>query len=128
MSPTREAEAGCVVVYQSLEQIGDDKQIRQLLETIGCQIYLGSITGSTAKHFIDFLPTRDRPSFAVTTGGSDGAAGLQISNQRIPFFSTADLQTLPSGEYPALVYLRDHPARPPILVTMKHDRTPIGEA
>jgi hypothetical protein len=118
VSYAREAEAGCVVVYQSLEQIGDEKAVRQLLETVGCQIYLGSITGASAKSFIDFLPTRDRPSFSITTGGGEGSAGLQISQQSIPFFSTADLHALPVGDYPAVVYLRDQPRRAPILVTM----------
>jgi hypothetical protein len=118
VSYAREAEAGCVVVYQSLEQIGEEKAVRQLLETVGCQIYLGSVTGATAKHFIDFLPTRDRPSFSIATGGGEGSASLQISQQTIPFFSTADLHALPVGDYPAVVYLRDQPRRAPILVTM----------
>jgi hypothetical protein len=125
VSYAREAEAGCVVVYQALEQIGDDKKIRQLLLTIGCQIYLGSLSSSTAKHFIDCLGTRDRRNFTITTGGSDGAAGLQIGNPQIPFFSTGDLQALPSGDYPALVYLREQPARAPILVNMS--RSQLGD-
>jgi hypothetical protein len=118
VSYAREAEAGCVLVYQSLEQIGEEKAVRQLLEMVGCQIYLGSVTGATAKNFIDFLPSRDRPSFSITTGGGEGSAGLQISQQSIPFFSTADLHALPVGDYPAVVYLRDQPRRAPILVTM----------
>jgi hypothetical protein len=123
VSFAREAEAGCVVVYQFLDQIGDERQVRELLGNIGTQIYLGSLTGSTARSFIEALPTRDRSSFAVTTGGADGAVGLQISKQQIPYFSTADLQVLPAGAYPALVYLRQQPARRPILTSLarEHD-------
>jgi hypothetical protein len=123
VSYAREAEAGCVVVYQALDQIGTDRQIRELLGNIGTQIYLGSLVGSTAQHFIERLPTRDRSSFSVTTAGADGVAGLQIAKQQIPYFSTADLYVLPAGDYPAIVYLKDQPARSPILVTLDRAQT-----
>jgi hypothetical protein len=118
VSFAREAEAGCVVVFQFLDQVGNERQIRELLGNIGTQIYLGSLTGSTARHFVDCLPTRDRSTFAITTGGVDGVPALQIGKQQVPYFSTADLHVLPAGSYPAIVYLRQQPARSPILTAM----------
>ena len=123
VSYAREAEAGCVVAYQSLDQIGTERQISELLENIGTQVYLGSLTGNTAKHFIAALPTRHRRTFGLQAGGN--GAGLQVGQEQIPYFSTADLYDLPAGDFPALVYVRDQPHRPPILVTL--DRRHIGE-
>jgi hypothetical protein len=123
VSYAREAEAGCVVVYQSLDQIGNERQIAELLENIGTQVYLGSLTGNTAKHFVAALPTRHRRTFGLQAGG-DGAS-LQVGQEQIPYFSTADLYDLPAGDFPALVYVRDQPHRPPILVSL--DRRYAGE-
>ena len=116
VSYAREAEAGCVVVYQSLDQIGGERQIAELLENIGTQVYLGSLTGNTAKHFVAALPTRHRRTFGLQAGGN--GASLQVGQEQIPYFSTADLYDLPAGDFPALVYVRDQPHRPPILVSL----------
>jgi len=48
----REAQTACVVVYQSIDQIGDTQAITELLENIGTQIYLGTVVGNTARSFI----------------------------------------------------------------------------
>ena len=115
VSYAREAEAGCVVVYQSLDQVGDARAVAELLENIGTQIYLGSLVGNTARQFVASLPKRHRPGF--TMNGGDGAASLQIGQETIDYFSTADLWTLPAGDYPALVQVNDQPRRRPILVS-----------
>jgi len=117
VSYAREAEAGCVVAYQSLDQIGDERQIAELLENIGTQIYLGSLVRNTARHFVESLPKRHRPTFAVT-GGGDGAGAVQIGQETIDYLSTADLYVLPAGRFPALVQLNDQPRRRPILVSL----------
>jgi hypothetical protein len=116
----REAKAGCVIVYQSLEQIGDDKKIAEILENIGTQIYLGSLVGSTANHFINSLPKRYRAAHAETVQRT--ASGIirneNIGHELIDCFTTNDLYSLPAGEYPALVLVADQPRRRPILVSM----------
>lgn len=126
VSFAREAEAGCVVVYQSLDQIGEPKQITELLENIGTQIYLGSLTGQTAKLFTESLRKRFRASYVLNAGG-DAAGGIQIGQQEIPYFSSADLDVLPAGDFPALIYLRDQPRRQPILVTLDRAHNDAGK-
>jgi hypothetical protein len=118
VSYAREAEAGCVVVYQSLDQVGDERQISELLENIGTQIYLGSLVRNTARHFVASLPKRHRPCFSVTGGGADGIGTVQVGQETIDYFSTADLYVLPAGNYPALVQIADQPRRRPILVSL----------
>ncbi len=117
VSYAREAEAGCVVVYQSLDQIGDERQISELLENIGTQIYLGSLVRNTARHVVASLPKRHRPHFSITAGGAEGAATVQVGQETVDYFSTADLYVLPAGDYPALVQIADQPRRTPILVS-----------
>ncbi|MBV8189075.1 MAG: TraM recognition domain-containing protein [Alphaproteobacteria bacterium] len=118
VSFAREAEAGCVVVYQSLDQVGDERQIAELLENIGTQIYLGSLVRNTARHLVASLPKRHRPTFTLSSGGADGMGGVQIGQETIDFFSTADLYVLPAGSFPALVQINDQPRRRPILVSL----------
>jgi hypothetical protein len=118
ISFAREAEAGCVIVYQSLEQVGDERKIAELLENVGTQIYLGSLVRSTARHFIESLPKRHRPTFTLSSAGADGFASIQVGQEAIEYFSTADLYVLPAGEFPALVQLSDQPRRRPILVSL----------
>lgn len=119
----REAKAGCVVAYQSLDQIGTNKQITELLENIGTQIYLGSLTGNTARNFIANLPKRYRPVFSHgKTEVGEPAETLQTGHELIDYFSTIELFRLPAGKYPALIYLNDQPRRKPFLVTMEKDR------
>ena len=123
----REAEAGCVVVYQSLDQIGEEKQIMELLENVGTQIYLGSLVGNTAKYFVSILPKRYRPTFSLSSAEGDEVSSetLQEGQEQVDYFSTADLYILPAGEYPALVYLNSQPRSKPILVCMDKKVTGI---
>jgi hypothetical protein len=125
VSFARQAEAGCVVVYQSLDQIGDERQIIELLENVGTQIYLGSLVGNTAKYFVASLPKRFRPTYSLSsTIGNEGSSNtLQTGQEMVDYFTTADLYVLPAGRYPALVYLNDQPRRKPFLVTMDRDVT-----
>ncbi|HUN41599.1 MAG TPA: type IV secretory system conjugative DNA transfer family protein [Acetobacteraceae bacterium] len=126
VSYAREAEAGCVVVYQSLDQVGTESQVAELLENIGTQIYLGSLVRNTARHFVASLPKRHRPSFTLSSGGTDGMGGVQIGQEVIDYFSTADLYVLPAGSYPALVQLNDQPRRRPVLVSLDWARGETG--
>lgn len=118
VSFAREAEAGCVVVYQSLEQIGDKKQIAELLENVGTQIYLGSLVRNTAREFVETLPKRHRPRFTLANQGAEGLGTIQVGQEEVDYFSTADLYVLPAGRFPALIYLNDQPRRAPILVSL----------
>ncbi len=116
----RQAEAGCVIVYQSLDQIGEEPKIREILENVGTQIYLGSLTGSTARYFIDMLPIRFRPTFTInfSFGDGDGAPALQSGQQPVDYFTTSELYRLPGGAWPALVYINGLPRRKPFLVDL----------
>ena len=124
ISFAREAEAGCVIVYQSLEQVGDERKVAELLENVGTQVYLGSLIRSTARHFIESLPKRHRPTFTLSSAGADGFASVQVGQEAIDYFSTADLYVLPAGDFPALVQVNDQPRRRPILVSL--DRKYFG--
>lgn len=118
----REAKAGCVLVYQSLDQIGEREKINTLLENIGTQIYLGSLVGNTARYFIESLPQRSRPTFSRTASfGSDGKSeSEQVGQEKVDYFTTYELYRLPAGEWPALVYINDQPRRSPFLVDMSN--------
>jgi hypothetical protein len=116
----REAEAGCVVVYQSLDQIGNDRKISEILENVGTQIYLGSLVGNTAQHFLKLFPKRYRTmvheQFSYSMDGRNRT--LIVGRELVDFMSTNELYDLPSGRRPALVYINDLPRRKPILVDM----------
>ena len=119
----REAKAGCVLVYQSIEQIENEKEIKEVLENVGIQIYLRSVTGSTADRLTAMLPTRFRPQY--TQGLSTGAGfskSSQVSQGEVPCLSKAELYKLPAGDFPALVFIKDHNAGRPFLVDMSEDR------
>jgi hypothetical protein len=120
----REAQAGCVIVYQSLDQIKDEAEITEILENVGTQIYLKSVVGNSAKHLIEYLPKRYRWSFSRTASLSDGNFGGTWTQQQdlIDYFTTGDLNRLPSGRRSALVYLNDHPSGKPFFVEMDEDR------
>ncbi len=124
----RQARAGCVIVYQSLDQIGEDKKIRVILENIGVQIYLGSLVGETARHLIQMLPARRQPTFSSTTSRSRGDASVatQTGYQAVEYLSAAELYRLPSGRWPALVYINAQPRRDPILVDVDEALPPIA--
>ena len=89
----REAQASCVIAYQSLDQIGEAEKIVEILENVGTQVYLGSLVGNTARHVVEMLPRRERPTFSHTSSlGSDGASrGVQSGTEAVPYFSTMDL-------------------------------------
>jgi Type IV secretory system Conjugative DNA transfer/WD domain, G-beta repeat len=116
----REAKAGCVIVYQSLDQIGDEKKISEILENVGTQIYLGSLVGNTAKYFINILPKRYRPNVSENLQrASSGTTRTQVfGKELVDAFTTNELYRLPAGKYPALVYISDQPRQKPMLVDM----------
>jgi TraM recognition site of TraD and TraG len=116
----REAKAGCVVVYQSLDQIGDERAISEILENVGAQIYLGGLSGNTAKYFMASLPRRHRANVSVQTSyGPEGSRRTEsVVNELVEYLTTNELYELPAGEWPALVYINDQPRRRPILVDM----------
>jgi hypothetical protein len=122
----RQARAGCVIVYQSLDQIGDEKKIRVILENIGAQIYLGSVVGETARFLIGMLPKRRRPVFSSVTAVSESrraetSLSTQVGYEMADYLSSIELFRLPAGKYPALVYLNSQPRQSPILVDMSED-------
>ncbi len=116
----REAKAGCVIVYQSLDQIGDEKKIYEILENVGTQIYLGSLVGNTARHFIHVLPKRYRSTYVENVQrGTSGVVHTQnLSRELVDCFTSNELYALPAGNYPAIVYVADQPRRKPFLVSM----------
>jgi hypothetical protein len=120
----RDAKAGVVLVYQSLTQIRDPDRRIEILENVGTQIYLRSVTGETAKQLIALLPVRGRPTFSSSETVSDegGSEALQLGQEAVPYFSTAELYRLPAGEHPALVYIKDHGGGKPMLVDMDRER------
>ncbi len=125
----REAQAGCVIAYQSLDQIGEAEKIVEILENVGTQIYLGSLVGNTARHVVEMLPRRERPTFSHTSSlGSDGASrGVQSGTESVPYFSTMDLFRLPAGRWPALVLLNGTPRTRPFLVDLDTNVQPTAE-
>jgi hypothetical protein len=117
----RQARAGCVIVYQSLEQIGEERKIKIILENVGTQIYLSSLTGQTAAHFISMLPKRRRPVFSSSLSSSlsgEVSSATQVGFELIEYLSALELYRLPAGNWPAIVYLNTQPRRDPILVDM----------
>jgi hypothetical protein len=114
----REAKAGCVLVYQSLEQIPENHR-KELLENIGTQVYLGSLSGSSAEIFLKNIRERDRPYLNVSyTSGPSGQSKTVSASRKYPYFDTAELASLPAGKWPALIYIRDHKSGKPFLVDM----------
>ena len=123
----RQARAGCVIVYQSLEQIGEERKIKIILENVGTQIYLGSLTGQTAAHFMSMLPKRRRPVFSTSVSNSlsgEVSSATQTGFELTDYLSTAELYRLPAGRWPAIVYLNTQPRRDPILVDMDEATNP----
>jgi hypothetical protein len=123
----RQAQAGCVLVYQSLDQIGEEPKIYEILENVGTQIFLGSVAGNSARYLIDMLPRRFRPTFSHTMSfGQGGGPSVQSGQESVEYFSTGELYRLPAGEWPALVYINGLPRRKPFLVDMdqKLDKRP----
>jgi hypothetical protein len=116
----RDAKAGCVLVYQSITQIKSDAEIVEILENVGTQIYLRSMVGETARRFIGMLPKRYRPSYSRSkAAGPDGeTVTVQTGQQEVEYLTTSELYRMPAGEYPALVYIKDHGAGKPFLVDM----------
>jgi hypothetical protein len=117
----REAQTACVVVYQSIDQIGDTQAITELLENIGTQIYLGTVVGNTARSFIRMLPFRHRAVVSeqvmISAQGVRGQTMTQ-SRELAEYVSTAELYSVPAGRWPAVVYFNDLPRRKPIMVDL----------
>jgi hypothetical protein len=116
----REARAGCVISYQSLDQIGDEKKIMEVLENVGTQIYLGSLVGNTARYFLSALPRRYRPTVSRQETLTTGPKGTSLvwGRELVDYLAAYDLYDLPGGKWPALVYLNDLPRRKPFLVDL----------
>jgi hypothetical protein len=124
ISFAREAKAGCVLVYQSLDQIENPKEVTEILENVGTQIYLRSATKETAEQLITVLPRRDRANYSLSSSfGSDGISkSRQISQEDLPCLTKKELYRLPAGDYPALVFIKDHGTGKPFLVDMSEPR------
>lgn len=118
VSYAREARAGCVLVYQSLDQIGEESEVLELLENVGTQVYLKSVTGRSCEHLLRVLPRRWRPTYTLSsTRGSAGATeAVQTGHEEVDYFTRQDLFALPAGPWPGLVWLR---GRKPILVDLE---------
>jgi TraM recognition site of TraD and TraG len=121
----REAKAGCVVVYQSLDQIGDEKKIFEILENVGTQVFLGGVAGRSAQHLLGLLPGRTRigSSETVTRDASGTTRTRTVSREVTPYFTTAEVERLPGGAWPALVYVNDRKHKP-FLVDMDQALSP----
>ncbi|HEX4408381.1 MAG TPA: type IV secretory system conjugative DNA transfer family protein [Xanthobacteraceae bacterium] len=119
----REAKAGCVIVYQSLDQIGPREKITELLENVGTQIYLGSLVGNTARYFIEILPKRLRPvvSRQIILSVNAETTNTTIGHEQVEYLSTTDLYRLPGGHFPALIHINDLPRRKPFFVDMTEE-------
>lgn len=119
----REAKAGCVLVYQSLEQIGEEKAAHEILENVGTQVYLGSLVGQTARWFLGILPERTRAliSEQVQIGTQGVTRTRTLTRDKAPVLSLAELYRLPAGRWPALVYLNVPPRRRALLVDLDED-------
>jgi hypothetical protein len=116
----RSAKAAVVLVYQQLDQIaagaGDDRGPSELLENVGTQIFLGSLAGRNHELFSRQRGMRWRETVTRTGGPLSSAREqsiAQIREEEVPVYPR-----LPGGRYPALVYIRDHPAGKPFLVDM----------
>jgi hypothetical protein len=117
----REALAGCVLVYQNLDQVVaqfGDTGLNTILENIGTQIYLKSLSGNTAQYFIKSLPERYRTTETVSY--ADGS--IQSRTEAVPYFTKLELHRLPAGRYPALVFIRGRAQSLPFLVNMDSER------
>ncbi|MHB8464954.1 MAG: type IV secretory system conjugative DNA transfer family protein [Acidimicrobiales bacterium] len=117
----RSAQAAVVLVYQQLDQISrtpdrGSQQVTELIENVGTQIFLGSLVGRSHELLAQQLGRRWRSSVSRTAGPHSTGREQQITQEEtesIPAFSR-----LPAGRFPALVYIRDHPANKPFLVDM----------
>jgi hypothetical protein len=125
----REAKAGCVLVYQSLDQIGDESKIFEILENVGTQIYLDSLTGFTARRFLQILPQRTRMWKVESTQVLPSGPSRTYANVKdmADAFSLDDLYRLPAGAWPALVYLSEPPRKRVFLVDLDQERLPKKE-
>ena len=122
----REAKAGCVAVYQSLDPI-EDSQRRLLLSTVGTQIYLGSLPAGTARTLTDNLPKRKSnvPSIAVTESQQGRTRSISFPGQEVPLVGMAELTQLPAWPYSAFVYIRDHRSGKPFIVDLDERPTRV---
>ncbi|MDQ4070831.1 MAG: TraM recognition domain-containing protein [Actinomycetota bacterium] len=115
----RSAQAGVVLVYQQLEQIGrpgDDRAATEVLENVGTQVFLGSLAGRNYELFTRQRGPRWQSSFTRTAGQwSSGREHqiAQVESSDVPMFSR-----IPAGRFPALIYIRDHPCNKAFLVDM----------
>ncbi|MBV8754946.1 MAG: type IV secretory system conjugative DNA transfer family protein [Hyphomicrobiales bacterium] len=122
----REAKAGCVAVYQSLDPIEEDKR-KLLLATVGTQIYLGSLPAGTAKLVSENLPRRTssvpRISFSDTMQAR--TRSIAYSGESVPLVGIVELTQLPAWPYSAFVYIRDHRGGKPFIVDLDERPTRV---
>ena len=118
VSFARESEVGVVLVYQDLDQITERKS--ELLGIVGIQIYLKLINEATFNHFQTLFEkrTRKKVSRSDTPGVGGSSESFQYHEETVDFLERSAVADLPAGEYPAIVYVRDHPSRKPFLVDL----------
>jgi WD40 repeat protein len=118
ISFARESEVGVVVVYQDLDQITERRS--ELLGIVGVQIYLKLVNEATFNHFQTLFEKRTRKKVSRSDTPSVGGSSesFQYLEETVDFLERSAAADLPAGEYPALVYIRDHPSRKPFLVDL----------
>jgi hypothetical protein len=122
----REAQAGLVVVYQNLTQIGEGSEgkheVDKLLGVVGTQIYLRELRGKNYEYFKAQFPEVTRQTYYVDSTPAPGGVvhNRRVQQEKVPFLENIALAELPGGPYSALVYLRGHPADKPFLVDMEN--------
>jgi len=115
----RSAKAGCVVVYQGINQVcgGDRGRLDTVLANVGVQIYLGSLEGDTAEYVSRRLGKRTRTIYEPVPGARPGSPRTIPRSIEVDNLSIRELGSLPAGRWPALVFVRDCSSKP-ILVDM----------
>jgi len=116
----RAAKAGCVLAYQSIDQIENDKEVDEVMSNAGTQIFLQSVTGDTADRLLKLLPMRNQPEYSH--GLSGFVKSQEVKQGTVPCIGKTELYKLPAGRFPALVFIKDHGRGKPILVDMWDER------
>jgi Type IV secretory system Conjugative DNA transfer len=115
------AEAGVttVVVYQSLDRVGNEKTLKSVMRNVGMQVYLGNVRGSDEQILNRFLGQRETERFSHGESRSDTGRTQSESFQRegASFFPPPALHRFPMGRYPALVVMNDE-RHAPFIVDM----------
>jgi len=116
----RQAQAGCVLVYQDLSAIGSDDKALRVLRNVGAQVYMGSLSGKTLQLFQQSLGKRRRTR--ASTGASHSVDGRSSSetwiDEEVDKLGAAELADLPGGVRPGVVVIRTPEGQsvPPVIV------------